>query len=255
MRAHQKGLELAYYIPPTVPDALRGDPARLRQIVLNLIGNAVKFTSHGEVVLRIEKQEEAGSEVVLHFAISDTGIGIALEKHKSIFEGFTQADSSMSRKFGGTGLGLAISPAWSKQWVVASGLKVESDWGSTFHFTARFALQKGPPITELVPETFIGLNVLVVDNSAATREILQDILRGWGMRPAAVDLGTKALTLMEKAKASGSPFAVVVADAHMPDVDGFMIANQIQNNPRLSDTRIVMLTSLGCRAMPSNVAK
>jgi signal transduction histidine kinase/CheY-like chemotaxis protein len=252
MRAHQKGLELAYHIPREVPDGLRGDPTRLRQIVLNLIGNAVKFTSRGEVVLRIEKKEETAMDVVLHFAVGDTGIGIALEKQKSIFEGFSQADSSMSRKFGGTGLGLTISSRLVEAMGGRIWVESKTGLGSTFHFTVPFVLQKRPPITELVPETFVDLNVLIVDDSATNREILEDVLRGWGMRPTAVDLGTKALTLMEKAKASGSPFAVVLLDAHMPDVDGFMIANQIQNNPRFGDSRIVMLTSLG---LPGDAVK
>jgi signal transduction histidine kinase/CheY-like chemotaxis protein len=248
IRAHQKGLELLCDIAADAPDALRGDPTRLRQIVLNLIGNAVKFTSQGEVALRIEKQAETEDEVTLHFAVSDTGIGIPLQKQQSIFEGFTQADNSMSRKFGGTGLGLAIS----SQLVEAMGgpIWVESKpgLGSSFHFNARFALQKNPsPAAQLGLGEFADLAVLVVDDNATSRRILQETLRGWGMKPTLVDRGSRALAQMEKAKAQGCPFRLVLLDAHMPDADGFEIGEQIKNNPRFGESEVIMLTSVGLR--------
>ena len=249
IRAHQKGLELLYDIAPETPDALQGDPARLRQIVLNLIGNAVKFTSQGEVMLQIEKLAETEEEVTLHFAISDTGIGIPLQKQQSIFEGFTQADSSsMSRKFGGSGLGLAIS----SRLVEAMGgrLRVESKLGigSSFQFSVCFALQKNPsPVSEAGLGAFVDLAVLVVDDSVTSGRILQEMLRGWGMSPTLVDRGSQALARMEEARALGSPFRLVLLDAHMPDVDGFEIAAQIKNNPRFGESEVVMLTSVGLR--------
>jgi signal transduction histidine kinase/DNA-binding response OmpR family regulator len=246
IRAHQRGLELVFDIPPGVPDGLRGDPTHLRQIVLNLVGNAVKFTSNGEVVLRIDKQQEMGTDVMLHFAVSDSGIGIALENQQSIFEGFTQADNSMSRKFGGTGLGLAISARLVE--AMGGRIWVESriGLGSTFHFNVPFALQKDQSsITELGLESLMNVEVLVVDNNAANLQMLKEMLRGWGMKPTAVDRGPKALVEMENTKASGSPFAVVLLDAHMPEMDGFMIAAQIKNNSKFGDSRVVMLTSIG----------
>ena len=248
IRARQKGIEFLYEIAPETPDALRGDPSRLRQVVLNLIGNAVKFTSRGEVVLRIEKQAETEDEVTLHFSVSDTGIGIPLQKQQSIFEGFTQADTSMSRKSGGGGLGLAIS----SRLVEAMGgrLWVESKLGlgSSFQFNARFALQKNPsPVAEAGLGAFVDLAVLVVDDNAASGRILQEMLRGCGMSPTLVDRGAPALAQMEKAKALGSPFRLVLLDAHLPDVDGFEIAKQIKNNPRFRESEVVMLTSVGLR--------
>jgi signal transduction histidine kinase/CheY-like chemotaxis protein len=248
VRAHDKGLEVLYDITPETPDALRGDPTRLRQIVLNLIGNAVKFTSRGEVMLRIEKQAETEEEVTLHFAVSDTGIGIPPQRQQFIFEGFTRADSSMSREFGGSGLGLAIS----SRLVEAMGgrLWVESKLGlgSSFQFTARFALQKNPsPAAEAGLGAFVGLAVLVVDDNVTNGRILQEMLRGWGMCPTLVDRGAQAMAQMEKARALGSPFRLVLLDAHMPDADGFEIAAQIKNNPRFGESEIVMLTSVGLR--------
>jgi signal transduction histidine kinase/DNA-binding response OmpR family regulator len=248
IRAHQKGLEVLYDITPETPDALRGDPTRLRQIVLNLIGNAVKFTSQGEVMLRIEKLAETEEEVTLHFAVSDTGIGIPLQKQQSIFEGFTQADSSMSRKFGGTGLGLAISSRLVEE--MGGRLRVESKLGlgSSFQFNARFALQKNPPpVAEAGLGAFNDLKVLVVDDSVTSGRILQEMLRGWGMIPTLVDRGSQVLAQMEKARALGSPFRLVLLDAHMPDADGFEIAAQIKNNPRFGESEVVILTSVGLR--------
>jgi signal transduction histidine kinase/CheY-like chemotaxis protein len=250
IRAHQKGLEMVYDIAPDVPDALRGDPTRLRQVVLNLIGNAVKFTPQGEVVLRIEKQADGHDQVTLRFAVSDTGVGIPLEKQQTIFESFTQADNSMSRKFGGTGLGLAISSRLVE--AMGGSLRAESKpgLGSTFHFNVSFAQppNKEPaPIAELGSPALVDMAVLVVDDNATSRRILQEMLRGWGMNPKAVDRGLKALEVLEKAKARGVPFSLVLLDAHMPEVDGFWIADQIKTNPRLGESRIVMLTSGGLR--------
>jgi signal transduction histidine kinase/DNA-binding response OmpR family regulator len=249
--AHQKGLELVVDIAPEVPDALLGDPARLRQIVLNLVGNAVKFTSQGEVLLRIEKQEQAGELVTLHFAVSDTGLGIPTEKQQSIFEAFTQADNSMSRKFGGTGLGLAISARLAEAMGGRIWVDSKPGLGSTFHFNARFASlphkQAAAPVSELGLEALVGLSVLVVDDNATSRRILEEMLRNWGMNPKTADRGLEAVGLLEKAQASGVPFSIALLDAHMPEVDGFWIADQIKSDPRLGRPKIVMLTSVGVR--------
>jgi signal transduction histidine kinase/DNA-binding response OmpR family regulator len=248
--AHRKGLELVVDIAPDVPDALLGDPMRLRQIVLNLVGNAVKFTSQGEVLLRIEKQEEAEEHVTLHFAVSDTGPGIPTEKQQAIFEAFTQADNSTSRKFGGTGLGLAISARLAEAMGGRIWVESEPGLGSTFHFGAPFGLplKREPiPSSELVLGALVGLAVLVVDDNATSRRILQEMLRGWGMNPETADRGLKAVALLEKAEAGGAPFSIALLDAHMPEVDGFWIADQVKNNPRLGQPKIVMLTSVGVR--------
>ena len=248
IRAHQKGLELAYDILPEVPDGLLGDPARLCQIVLNLIGNAVKFTSRGEVVLRVEKQEETEGQVTLQFAVRDTGIGIPLEKHQLIFEGFTQADNSMSRQFGGTGLGLTISTRLVEAMGGRIWVESQPGVGSTFRFNARFALRGNPsPVADLDLGVLAGLAVLVVDDNDCNRRILQEMVQAWGMAPTLAGLGREALAQMEKAKALGAPFPLMLLDAQMPEMDGFEVAKRIKNNSRYGDPRVVMLTSVGLR--------
>ncbi|HVA00254.1 MAG TPA: PAS domain S-box protein [Terriglobia bacterium] len=247
-RAHQKGLELSYQIQPDVPKTLMGDPSRLRQIVINLLGNAVKFTERGEVVLRVETESLAASEACLHFAISDTGTGIPQDKQKMIFEAFTQVDSSMTRKYGGSGLGLTIS---SKLVRMMNGrLWVESELGvgSTFHFTARFAVQKVPARME--PRETVelqGMPVLVVDDNATNRRILGAMLRHWRMEPALAEGGDAALATMEQNAASGKTFPLVLIDAQMPEMDGFDLAERIKQNPKLATATIMMLTSAGHR--------
>jgi signal transduction histidine kinase/CheY-like chemotaxis protein len=244
--AHQKGLELIYDIDSEVPDSLVGDPTLLRQILLNLIGNAVKFTSQGEIALRVEKEQEIDQKVTLHFAVRDTGLGIALEKQQSIFESFTQADNSTSRRFGGTGLGLTISARLVE--AIGGRIWVESEpgLGSTFHFTAPFAFEKVAISTiGIDPGSFSGLTVLVVDDNAANRRIMQEMLQGWGIDPILVDRESRALEELEKARVLGGPFSLILLDAHMPDTDGFAVAERIKKNPRFSESEVVMLTSFG----------
>jgi len=248
LRAHQKGLELVYEILPEVPEALLGDPTRLRQIVLNLVGNAVKFTAQGEVALHIERAEDAGKEITLHFSVTDTGVGIPTEKHKSIFEGFSQADNSTTRKFGGTGLGLTIS----SRLVEAMGgrIWVESipGSGSTFHFSARFGVQENScPPEERGLQDLANLPVLIVDDNATNRRLLQELLRGWGMSPTLCGRGSDALALLQRAKAIDNPFALALLDANMPEMDGYAIADRIKNDPKFGESQVVMLTSVGLR--------
>ena len=248
IRSHQKGLELVYDILPDVPEALLGDPTRLRQIVLNLVGNAVKFTAEGEVVLRVERLEETETEVTLHFSVIDTGVGVPLEKQKSIFEGFSQADNSTARKFGGTGLGLTIS----SRLVEAMGGKIwvesQAGSGSTFHFNARFGLQRNPHPPEKVDVAELaGLTVLIVDGNATSRRLLQEMLVGWGMNPTMAARGPEALALLEKSKTLGVPFPLVLLDAHVPEMNGYVIADKIKNDPKFKESEVVMLTSVGLR--------
>jgi CheY-like chemotaxis protein len=251
-RAHEKGLELACHILPDVPDALVGDPGRLRQIVINLIGNAIKFTAQGEVVLHVELESESESEARLHIAVSDTGIGIPPEKHDAIFNAFEQADGSTTRKYGGTGLGLAISSQLAammdgRMWLESPG--ESSDHGSTFHFTARFGKQRvAPEATEPMPtEGLRDMSVLVVDDNATNRRILVEMLSKWHMRPVEADGGKSALAAMEQASQAGAPFALVLLDVQMPDIDGFDIAVRITQTPELAGATIMMLTSMGVR--------
>jgi PAS domain S-box-containing protein len=244
LRAHQKGLELACRLAPEVPNALVGDPGRLRQVVLNLVGNAIKFTARGEVVLEVnvESQDEQG--LVLRFTVSDTGIGIPQEKQGMIFEAFTQADSSTTRNFGGTGLGLAISSQLVE--LMGGRLWVESapGQGSRFHFTARFAAQKNPRSSPTPAHiTLKDLPALVVDDNATNRRILEDFLRQWAMQPVPVATGEAALAELHRAAAAGHPYPLVLLDATMPQVDGFALARQIKGTAGLAHAVIMMLSS------------
>jgi two-component system sensor histidine kinase/response regulator len=245
LRAHKKGLELACHIDPEVPDALVGDQGRLRQILVNLVGNAIKFTASGEVVVDVSREPAAEDEVAVRFAVSDTGIGIAPEQHHHIFDAFAQADGSTTRLYGGTGLGLAISSQLTR--MMGGRIEVQSEVGrgSTFRFTARFALA-----AELEPDDrnsvqLEGLRVLVVDDNATNRRIVRDMLRAWRMSAHTADSGSTALVLLENAAREGERFSLVLLDAHMPDLDGFAVAERIRNDPSLAGATVMMLHSAG----------
>ena len=246
-RAHQKGLELACRIMPETPDALIGDSGRLRQILVNLIGNALKFTSHGEVVISVTMESCRQEEVRIHISVADTGIGIPPEKQQMIFEAFSQADGSTTRRYGGTGLGLAIS---SKLAALMGGqLRVESQpgRGSTFHFTARFERQKEDVVRAGKPKdvALVNLSVLVVDDNATSRRILKEVLTHWRMNPTMAESGKEALQLLQQAKAAGSPFPLALLDVQMPEMDGFQLLEKINQNPDLVETAVVILSSSG----------
>jgi len=247
VRAQQKGVELACHVRPEVPDALLGDPDRLRRIVVNLVGNAVKFTEHGEVVLRASLEAHADREVTLHFLVTDTGIGISAETQDRIFEAFAQADTSTTRKYGGTGLGLAISSQLTE--LMGGRIWVESQEGrgSTFHFTARFGLPAAKMAPEPTPVKTRNLPVLIVDDNETNREILEEMISNWKMRPVTAKSGSDAMDALERAKKSGNPFRLVLLDAHMPEVDGFEVAERIKQNPGLRGTTVILLTSAAQR--------
>jgi two-component system sensor histidine kinase/response regulator len=249
LRAQQKGLELACHILPDVPDGLQGDPTRIRQIVVNLVGNAIKFTAAGEVIVGVEIQELSDDEAVLHFTVKDTGVGIPLEKQLTIFEAFTQADSSMTRKFGGTGLGLAISSRLVN--LMGGKIWVESEIGrgSTFHFTVRLRMQRisSRKYEPAGADVLRDLLVLIVDDNATNRRILQEMVLGWGMKPTLTEGGPEALTILERAHTRGTPFALVLLDAQMPGMDGFSVGERIKQDARLAGTVVIMLTSAGLR--------
>lgn len=245
-RAEQKGLELSYYIAPEVPDILVGDSRRLRQILVNLVGNAIKFTFEGEVAVHVEVESETEEGASLHFAVADTGIGIPPEKQQQIFQPFTQADSSSTRQVGGTGLGLTIS----SQLVALMGgrlwLESEVGRGSTFHFTACFQWpQESPPLAQTALEDLEGLLVLVVDDNATNRRLLEDMLTRWRLQPTAVEGAAAALTLMLQQHEAGNPFPLVLLDANMPEMDGFTLAAHIKATPALAGVTIMMLSSSG----------
>jgi two-component system sensor histidine kinase/response regulator len=247
MRAHKKRLELVYSARPDLPDALVGDVGRLRQVLLNLVGNAIKFTDHGQVVLRVEALEPAGpdDEIELHFAVSDTGIGIPRDKQESIFRAFEQEDVSTTRKYGGTGLGLTIAARLVDLMGGAIAVESESRRGSTFSFTVRFGLQPHPSesVGTQSPHALRKLRVLVVDDDATTRNVLDEWLNHWQMNVAAAGDAVAAMNELERAANRGQPFALVLLDARLPDADGPTLAAKIRQRPEFADTRIVLLSS------------
>ncbi len=247
VRAHKKGLELVSHVQPDVTDALIGDAGRLRQVLLNLVGNAIKFTEEGEVVVRTEVAAEPAQEgkVKLRFTVTDTGIGISHDKQETIFRAFEQEDTSTTRKYGGTGLGLTIA---SRLVALMGGtIEVQSELGrgSTFAFTACFARQPHPPEANAVPPHALlyNLPVLVVDDNATNRRLLEECLRDWQMEPAVVGDGMAAMDALWHRAVTGRPYALVLLDARMPDTDGLTVAAMIRERAELAATRIILLTS------------
>jgi signal transduction histidine kinase len=246
-KAHQKGLELIVDLDQAVPLTLRGDLGRLRQVVINLLGNAIKFTPHGEVVLRVTNEPATPPDVVLHFAVSDTGIGIPLEHQQRVFEAFTQADGSTTRAYGGTGLGLTISTKLVELMGGRVWVESEAGKGSTFHFTVRFASATASLALKAVSDgiDLRGLPVLVVDDNATNRRLLEEMLLGWQMMPTLADGALAALGALRVAQHSGQPFPLVLTDFQMPDVDGFTLTATIKRDPTIAGAAVVMLTSAG----------
>ena len=249
LKAHEKDLELACRIGPEVPAVVVGDPGRLRQIVVNLVGNAIKFTESGEVILEAETEAENADEIVLHLAVSDTGIGIPDEKRNLIFEAFTQADGSTTRKYGGTGLGLAISSQLVEMMGGRIWVESEVDSGSTFHFNVRLQLPEARMPSNLIPDqdNLKGLRVLIVEDNATHLRILQEMLANWGMAPEPLSDPSKALDLLRVAKKMGHPFGLVLLDSQMPGMDGFDVAEKIRHFPELAGSVVMMLSASGQR--------
>jgi two-component system sensor histidine kinase/response regulator len=247
LRAHQKGLELIVDVDAAMPHKLRGDVGRLRQILVNLLGNAIKFTSQGEVVLSVKTEAATPQGVVMHVSVKDTGVGIPLDRQKSVFAAFTQADGSATRTYGGTGLGLTISSQLVQ--LMGGDLSVESEpgKGSTFRFTANFELAHEPAEKLPVPDAvdLRGLPVLVVDDNATNRRILEEMLLSWQMVPTLVESAPEALASLRAAQEAGKPYDLFLTDGQMPDMDGFTLAEAIKNDPTIAGTRVVMLTSAG----------
>ncbi|VTR98761.1 multi-sensor hybrid histidine kinase : Histidine kinase OS=Singulisphaera acidiphila (strain ATCC BAA-1392 / DSM 18658 / VKM B-2454 / MOB10) GN=Sinac_7402 PE=4 SV=1: PAS_3: HisKA: HATPase_c: Response_reg: Response_reg: Hpt [Gemmata massiliana] len=244
VRAHSKGLELTYEAHPDVPDVLLGDGHRLRQVLNNLVGNAIKFTETGEVLVRCERLAEPGDGVRLRFNVTDTGIGIAPHKLKSVFEPFTQADGSTTRKYGGTGLGLTICQRLVELMGGRVGAESELGKGSTFFFDVRLERARGS-IERVVeaPADLKGLSVLIVDDNATNRRVLAETVRHWGARPTCSASGPEGLDELRWAVANGTPFPLLLLDGMMPGMDGFTVAERIGRDPALAGTVVLMLTS------------
>jgi signal transduction histidine kinase/DNA-binding response OmpR family regulator len=245
LRAEEKELELICDVSPDVPDAVVGDPTRLRQILSNLIGNAIKFTDHGEIVASVRPAEEHDGRVRLEFAVADTGIGVAADKTEAIFEPFRQADSSTTRKYGGSGLGLAISRRLTEMMGGRIAVEPRPGGGSMFRFSALFGLRSSPLLPERPQAVALaGLEVLVVDDNATNRRIIGDALADWGVKPEFADGGTTALQRLD-ARPAGAPYALTIVDCNMPEMDGFDLVERLGPDRAGRAGAIVMLTSGG----------
>jgi CheY-like chemotaxis protein len=254
LRAEQKGLELVCHVLPDVSNAGLGDPGRLRQVLVNLIGNAIKFTERGQILVQVEVESRSDDAIALHYFVSDSGIGIPKDKLQTIFEPFKQADGSTTRRFGGTGLGLTISSTLvdlmgGRIWVDSAPLE-----GSTFHFTVNIGLTDARP--ELMALDLTDVPVLIVDDNAVNRRVLHDLLLRWKMRPAVADSGAAAMRALVEARQNGKPFSLVLLDVNMPEMDGFEVAGRVRSDPQLGGATIMMLSSSGqhgeaarCKAM------
>jgi|HubBroStandDraft_6_1064221.scaffolds.fasta_scaffold01073_2 two-component system sensor histidine kinase/response regulator len=257
LRAHEKHLELAWRVSPGVPDYLVGDLGRLRQVLVNLVGNSIKFTERGEVVVEAEKEKEEEGDALLHFRVRDTGIGIPNEKQSLIFEAFTQADGSTTRKYGGTGLGLTIT----KRLVELMGGKIwvesEPGQGSTFHFTVRFGISTKPPEPEVVlnPEILQNSLVLIVDDNQTNRTILVEMLKGWGIRSQAVNSAQAGLQSLKQGDAEGHPFTLIISDMQMPEMDGLDFIENVRNDERYKRICALILSSSGHRGEKDRARK
>ena len=256
MRAHEKGIEFAYEIHHEIPALLRGDPGRLRQTLLNLTNNAIKFTKEGEVVVRISLENETETHAKIRFEVKDTGIGIPEDKLASIFESFKQTDSSTTRMYGGTGLGLSISKRLAELMGGETGVESEIGKGSTFWFTALF--EKQPHAEEKIlapPPDIRGKRFLLVDDNRTNLEILRGYMQAWGCFCDVASSGEMALSLMNAVAKVNAPFDAVIIDMRMPGMDGSELGKRIKSDPQLKSTAMIMLTSLGMRGDASRMEK
>ena len=243
LRAEQKELEVVAHVLPDVPNVAVGDPGRLRQVLVNLVGNAIKFTERGQILVQVEVSSKSEDGTELHYFVSDSGIGIPADKQRAIFEPFRQADGSTTRRFGGTGLGLMISSTLVQLMGGRIWLDSAPHEGSTFHFTVRLGISDGRP--ESPAANLTDLPALIVDDNEVNRRVLHDLLLRWKMRPTVVESGAAALQALDDASRSGQPFPLVLLDANMPEMDGFEVARRIKHEARLGGATIMMLSSSG----------
>jgi signal transduction histidine kinase/CheY-like chemotaxis protein len=248
-RAQEKGLELIPFVLPSVPKLVRGDPGRLRQLLLNLLSNAIKFTECGEVVVRVEQESEEKGRITLRVEVIDTGMGIPKDRMDRLFLAFSQVDSSTTRKHGGTGLGLVISKRLAEAMGGTIGVRSEEGCGSTFWFTTVVELQ--PEVNaadrELLATQLRGQRILVVDDNATNRQVAHAYLRAWGFRCDLARLPSQGLAMLREAAARGNPYPVAVLDYQMPEMDGLELGRTIKKDPQLEGTQLVLLSSVGTR--------
>ena len=242
-KVHKKGLELLCHLKPEVPEYVMSDPTRLRQILINLIGNATKFTEKGEIVVNVEILKRKKRDVVLHFNVSDTGIGIPKEKQAKIFESFTQADIFTTRKYGGTGLGLTISKKLVEKMEGKIWVESEPGKGSAFHFTIRALTVEKPTGKETVPGEIKDLRILIVDDNSTNRLILNEIVSAWGFYPKEAENSSSALETLKSAGEKGNAYQLILLDKKMPEMNGFELAKRIREIPEYSSTPIILLSS------------
>ena len=240
--ARRKSLEIGYVLDPDIPKVLRGDSGRLRQILLNLIGNAIKFTERGGVLIQIEREADCGDSVVLRFRITDTGVGIAQSTREQLFRPFSQGDASTTRRFGGTGLGLAISKQLVQMMQGEISVESEPGCGSTFSVTAQFACSDRAAATDVGPASS-GPHVLVIDDSTTTRQMVALQLTAWRLSNDSADDAFTALAMLREANAAGTPYDIVISDLQMPQIDGMSLARLVKNNPDLGSPRFVLITA------------
>lgn len=244
-RAHSKGLELAWSIDADMPNAVVGDRTRLRQVIINLVGNAIKFTKQGEVVLRVHCQSPSAGQIVARFAVTDTGIGIPAEKQSLIFEAFSQADASTVRQFGGTGLGLAISSRLVESMGGRIGVESRVGRGSNFYFTICFPRSEDDQLNGPAPPSLQkdDVRILVVDDNDTNRRILQQLLYHWGVKVSTAANVEEAWQALRYASDAATPFQIVIADMGMPGENGFSLAQRIKQNVALTETGVILLTA------------
>lgn len=243
--AYKKKLDLICDVPPAMDLHVIGDPARLRQILVNLMSNAIKFTKEGEVVVSVKEELKMAEGISLQFTVRDTGIGIAKDKQQIIFDAFAQADGSMTRKFGGTGLGLSISRQFSELMGGRIWVESEINKGSQFHFTVKLGLDQQDTVSQEEAESvrFDNAPVLVVDDNATTRRILREMLESWNMKPTEAENAEEALTLIDRAERDDSPFSLYLFDAYLPGMESFVLQDHMRHNPDMAKTTIMLLAS------------